>query len=141
MKNIFIIGIILAWLTGCATVKNEPTRVVYGKVLSVQPHSVVEQQPNLTGAVVGGVAGGVVGHQFGKGDGKTAMTVLGVLIGATAGSQAGKSETVKQVTDLVVQMPDGQTFNITTPEVGFQPGQNVKIVQQGHKATIEAIKN
>ena len=137
----FITGLILVLLTGCASLENEPTHVVYGKVLSVQPHSVVEQQPNLTGAVVGGVAGGVVGHQFGKGDGKTAMTVLGVLIGATAGSQAGKSETVKQVTDLVVQMPDGQTFNITTPEVGFQPGQNVKIVQQGHKATIEVIKN
>ncbi len=141
MKNIFIIGIILAWLTGCATVKNEPTRVVYGKVLSVQPHSVVEQQPNLTGAVVGGVAGGVVGHQFGKGNGKTAMTVLGAVAGATVGSQVGKMETVKQVSDLVVQMPDGQTFNITTPDVGFQPGQHVKIVQQGHKATIEAVKN
>ncbi len=141
MRNIFIVGMVLALLTGCATVANEPTRVVYGKVLSVQPHSVVEQQPNLTGAVVGGVAGGVVGHQFGKGDGKTAITVLGVLAGATVGSQVGKSATVKQVTDLVVQMPDGQTFNIATPEVGFQPGQNVKIVQQGHKATIEAIKN
>jgi len=137
----FITGLILVLLTGCASLENEPTHVVYGKVLSVHPHSVVEQNPNLTGAVVGGVAGGVVGHQFGKGDGKTAMTVLGVLAGATAGSQVGKSETLKQVTDLIVQMPDGQTFNITTPEVGFQPGQNVKIVQQGHKATIEAINN
>jgi outer membrane lipoprotein SlyB len=141
MRNILIVGMVLVFLAGCATVKNEPTHVVYGKVLSVQPHSVVEQQPNLTGAVVGGVAGGVVGHQFGKGSGKTAMTVLGAVAGATVGSQVGKMETVKQVSDLVVQMPDGRTFNITTPDVGFQPGQEVKIVQQGHNATIEAIKN
>ena len=132
---------ILCLLSACTSLQKEPTHIAYGKVLSIQTRQVVEQQANLTGAVIGGVAGGVVGHQFGKGNGKTAMTVLGTVAGAAAGSQYKQNETIKQVSDLAVQMRDGKVFTITTQEVGFQLGQEVRIVQQGRKATIEAINN
>lgn len=141
MKNIVMAGILLCLLSACTALPSEPVHVVYGKVVSVQPRQVVEQQPNLAGAAVGGVAGGVVGHQFGKGNGKTAMTVLGAVVGAAAGSQYHQSETLRAVSDLAVQMEDGKIFTLTTQDVGFQVGQGVRIVQQGHKATIEAINN
>jgi len=48
---------------------------------------------------------------------------------------------LRNVADLIVQMLNGQTFNIITPDMGFQSGQEVRIMQQGHSATIEAIKN
>jgi len=141
MKFRFMAGALACALSACTSLQNEPVHVVYGKVMSVQTRQVMEQQPNLAGAVVGGVAGSVVGHQFGKGNGKTAMTVLGAVAGAAAGSQYNQKETVKQVSDLAVQMQDGKVFTITTQAVGFQVGQEIKIVQQGRKATIEAINN
>ena len=128
-------------LSACTSLQNEPVHIVYGKVLSVQNRQVVEQQPNVTGAVVGGVAGGVLGHQFGKGNGKTAMTVLGAVAGAAAGSQYNQKDTVHEATDLAVQMDDGKVLNITTQAVGFRVGQAVRIVQQGRQATIEALNN
>jgi outer membrane lipoprotein SlyB len=140
MKNT-VMAALLCLLSACSNLSNEPAHIAYGKVLSVQTRQVVEQQPNLTGALVGGVAGGVVGHQFGKGNGKTAMTVLGAVAGAAAGSQYNQQETIKQVSDLAVQIQDGKVFTITTPAVGFQVGQAVRIVQQGRNATIEAINN
>jgi outer membrane lipoprotein SlyB len=130
---------LVAGLAGCAGVQQEPAQIAYGKVLSVQYRQEIRQEPNLTGAVVGGVAGGVVGHQFGKGNGKTAMTVLGAVAGAAVGSQYNKKEEVRPVADLVVQMADGKAFTITTADVGFRPGQPVRIIQQGRTATIEAI--
>jgi outer membrane lipoprotein SlyB len=141
MKQVVMAAACLCFLTACASLKNEPVHIAYGKVVSIQNRQVIAQQPNLTGAAVGGIAGGVLGHQFGKGNGKTAMTVLGVVAGATAGSQYNQRDTVKQVSDLVVQMRDGQTFTLTAQEVGFQFGQKVRIVQQGRSATIEAINN
>lgn len=95
----------------------------------------------MTGAWVGGVAGGVVGHQFGKGNGKKAMTVLGAVAGAAAGSQFNLKENTAVVSDLAIQMQDGKVFSITTQAVGFQAGQDVRIIQQGRKASIEAINN
>lgn len=141
MKTRLVIGAMVLALAACTSVSQEPVHVGYGKVISVYPHQMVEQQPNLVGAAIGGVAGGVLGHQFGKGNGKTAMTVLGAVAGATAGSQYNQQQTVKQVSDLAVQMADGQVFTITTQEVGFQRGQKVKIVQQGRQARIEVIKD
>lgn len=141
MKNKVVAGMLLCLLSACTTLPSEPPHVAYGKVVSVQPRQVVEQQPNLAGAAVGGIAGGVVGHQFGKGNGKAAMTVLGVVAGAAAGSQYNQSETVRTVSDLAVRMEDGRVFTITTQDVGFQVGQGVRIVQLGRKATIEAINN
>jgi len=128
-------------LTACASTQSEPPVVLMGTILTIHPHEISVQQPNLAGAVVGGLAGGAIGHQFGQGDGKTAMTIIGVVAGATAGSQVNKKESTQQVLDLGIQMPDGKVINITTPSVGFQPGQVVKIVQQGHKAMIEAVNN
>ena len=128
-------------LTACASAPSDPPKVVFATILAVHPRQELIQHPNLAGALVGGVAGGAIGNQFGQGDGKTALTVLGVVAGATAGSQVNKKESTQQVLDLGIQMPDGKVINITTPNVGFQPGQVVKIVQQGHKATIEAVNN
>lgn len=122
---------------GCAGTANEPVHVAYGKVLAVHQRLAVTQQPNLAGAAVGGLAGGAIGNQFGQGDGKTAMTVLGALAGAAAGSQVNKNETVQAVTDLKIQPQDGPAFTITTADVGFRVGQNVKITQQGRKAVVE----
>lgn len=126
-------------LGGCASAPKEPPLVLYGQVLAVQPHQVVEQMANMTGAVVGGVAGGVVGNQFGKGNGRKAMTALGVVTGAVVGSQVGKTQEVKAVTDLSVKMPDSTVIAVTTNDVGFRVGQTVKITQQGKQATIEAM--
>jgi uncharacterized protein YcfJ len=126
-------------LGGCASAPKEPPLVLYGHVLAVQPHQVVEQKANVTGAVVGGVAGGVIGNQFGKGNGRKAMTALGVVSGAVIGSQVGKSSEVKNVTDLQVKMPDSTVIAVTTNDVGFRVGQTVKITQQGKQATIEAV--
>lgn len=128
-------------LVACASTPNEPPQTFIGTIVSVQPRQQLVQEPNLAGAVVGGLAGGAIAHQFGKGDGKTALTVLGIVAGATAGSQVNKKESFQQVADLGVQMPDGKVISITTNNVGFQAGQVVKIVQQGHKATIKAINN
>ena len=125
-------------LGGCASAPKEPPLVLYGQV-PVQPHQVVEQMANMTGAVVGGVAGGVVGNQFGKGNGRKAMTALGVVTGAVVGSQVGKTQEVKAVTDLSVKMPDSTVIAVTTNDVGFRVGQTVKITQQGKQATIEAM--
>lgn len=130
---------LLVVMGGCASAPKEPPVVLYGQVLAVQPHQVVEQKANMTGAVVGGVAGGVVGNQFGKGNGRKAMTALGVVAGAVAGSQVGKSSEVKNVTDLQVKMPDSTVIQVTTNDVGFRTGQTVKITQQGKQATIEAM--
>lgn len=141
MKLHLLAGAMAFSLSACTSLQNEPVHVVYGKVLSVQNRQVVEQQPNLTGAVVGGVAGGVLGHQFGKGNGKTVMTILGTVAGATAGSQYNQKETVHTATDLAVQMEDGKVLMITTQAVGFQLGQIVRITQQGRQATIEAFNN
>ena len=126
-------------LAGCASAPKEPPLVLYGQVLAVQPHQVVEQKANMTGAVVGGVAGGVVGNQIGKGNGRKAMTALGVVSGAVIGSQVGKTQEVKNVTDLQVRMPDKTVIDVTTNDVGFRVGQTVKITQQGKQATIEAV--
>lgn len=140
MKKILMAGLMALHLSACVTVPNQPPHVAYGKILSVAPRQVVEQQANLLGAAVGGVAGGVVGHQFGKGNGKTALTLLGAVAGAAAGSQVGQNESVRQVADLTIQMADGKIFTITTSDVGFRPGQHVRIVQQGRQASIEAIQ-
>jgi uncharacterized protein YcfJ len=107
-----ITGVILviAFLSGCTSLPNEPENIAYGKVISVQHLQVVEQAPNLTGAVVGGIAGGVIGHQFGKGNGKTAMTVLGTVAGAAVGSQYNQKGEIKQMSDLLVRFSDGQTL-------------------------------
>lgn len=126
-------------LSGCASAPKGPPLVLYGQVLAVQPHQVVEQKANMTGAVVGGVAGGVVGNQFGKGNGRKAMTALGVVAGAVVGSQVGKTQEVKAVTDLQVRMPDSTVIAVTTNDAGFRVGQTVKITQQGKQATIEAV--
>ncbi|WP_374553352.1 outer membrane lipoprotein [Aquitalea pelogenes] len=126
-------------LSACATVKPEDKNVFYGKVVSVRPFLAQETQPNGVGALVGATAGGVIGHQFGKGDGKTAMTVLGVLGGAVAGSQYNKQVINVPMTELVVQMPDGSTFNVNVKDSGFQVGQQVMITQNGKKAEIKGL--
>ncbi|ALF88737.1 MULTISPECIES: glycine zipper 2TM domain-containing protein [Ralstonia solanacearum species complex] len=135
-KTLLSLAVVLG---GCASAPKEPPLVLYGQVLAVQPHQVVEQKVNMTGAVVGGVAGGVVGNQFGKGNGRKAMTALGVVAGAVVGSQVSKSSEVKNVTDLQVRMPDSTVIDVTTNDVGFRVGQKVKITQQGKQATIQAM--
>jgi outer membrane lipoprotein SlyB len=139
MKNTVMAGLVLSFLSACTTFNSEQTHVAFGKIVSIENRQIIGNEPNLAGALLGGVAGGAVGHQFGKGNGKTAMTVLGAVTGAAAGSQYNRAETAKQVSDLGVQMQDGRVFTITTTTNEFRLGQSVKIVQQGHKATIEAI--
>lgn len=131
MKSLFLSFVVL--LGGCAYVSQAPALVLYGQVVGVQAHQVVESRPNLA------VAGGVVGNQFGKGNGKKAMTALGVVGGAVVGSQVGKADTVKAITDLQVRMADSTVIAVTTDEVGFKVGQSVKITQKGRAATIEAV--
>jgi len=139
MKRLAMAEGMLCLLSACSTFQNEPAHVAYGKLLAVQPRLVTEQKANLTGALVGGVTGGVVGNQIGKGNGRKAATVLGVIAGAAVGSQVGTQQTTKQVSDLQIEMADGQIFAVTTDNVGFQAGQSVRIVQQGRTASIEAI--
>ncbi len=50
--------------------------------------TVVNESPNVMGAIVGGIVGGVVGHQFGSGVGKTATTIGGAAVGTAVGSSA-----------------------------------------------------
>ncbi len=126
-------------LSACSLFQDEPVRVFYGQVTAVQPRQVMVFQPNLAGAAAGGVAGGVLGHQFGKGNGKTALTVLGVVGGALVGSQVHKTESLQDVTDLTIRLPDGHPIVITTSPQGFHVGQHVRIVQKGRQATVEAI--
>ena len=68
MKQQVTAGLIVALLTGCATMSESET----------------------AGTVLGGVAGAVVGNQFGKGSGNTVATALGAIIGATAGRNIGR---------------------------------------------------
>lgn len=140
MMNKVMAMCLLLLLGACSTFQSEPPRVAYGKITAVQSRQVLASQANLVGAAIGGMAGGVVGNQFGKGNGKTAMTLLGAVGGALAGSQVHKTETVSEVTDLTVCMQDGSIFTITTQPLGFHAGQEVRIIQQGRKASIEAIQ-
>ncbi|WP_353230832.1 glycine zipper 2TM domain-containing protein [Pseudomonas qingdaonensis] len=137
--KVFLLALAVV-LAGCVSAPKEPPLVLYGQVVSVQPHQVNEQKVNVTGALVGGVAGGVVGNQFGKGNGRKAMTVLGVVAGAAVGSHVGAGYEVKEVTDLEVRMADNSTIAVTTGNVGFAIGQRVKITQQGKQATIEVVR-
>ena len=47
---------------------------------------IVNESPNMYGAIVGGIIGGVIGHQFGSGSGKTAATIGGAALGTALGS-------------------------------------------------------
>lgn len=134
-------GAFLSVLSACTSIQQEPAHIVYGKVIFMETRQIMEKQPNLTGAAVGGITGGFVGYQFGKGNGKTAMTVLGAVAGTAAGRQYNQKETIKQMVDLAVQMRNGKVITITIQGAGFQLGQEVRIVQQGRQATIEAINN
>lgn len=54
--------------------------------------TVVNESPNLYGAIVGGILGGVIGHQFGSGSGKTAATIGGAALGTALGSTPKQQE-------------------------------------------------
>ncbi|WP_343583035.1 glycine zipper 2TM domain-containing protein [Herbaspirillum sp.] len=140
MKNIIAACLLASSLAGCASWKEEPVYIAYGKIVAVQPRLVSVNRPNLASAAVGGLAGGVVGHQFGQGNGKTALTILGAVAGAAAGSQVGRHQELSQVFDLTVRTNNGGTTVVTTPEQGFIPGQQVRIVQQGERSEVAAIR-
>lgn len=57
------------------------------------PAAVVNESPNIYGAIVGGIIGGVIGHQFGSGSGKTAATIGGAALGTALGSTPQQSAT------------------------------------------------
>lgn len=140
MRNIIAACLLASSLAACASWKDAPVYIAYGKVVTVQPRQVSVSRPNLAGAAVGGAVGGVAGHQFGKGNGKTALTILGAVAGAAAGSQIGQHEELRQVFDLTVRINNGGTTVITTPDPGFMPGQPVRIVQQGERTDVAAIR-
>ena len=60
----------------------------------VERQQVVENTPNVPGAIVGGVIGGLLGHQVGGGRGKDVATVGGVVAGAAVGANVGRSDQV-----------------------------------------------
>ncbi|HQS65740.1 MAG TPA: glycine zipper 2TM domain-containing protein [Sulfuricurvum sp.] len=54
--------------------------------------TVVNESPNLYGAIVGGILGGVIGHQFGSGRGRTAATIGGAALGTALGSTTPQAQ-------------------------------------------------
>lgn len=65
----------------------------------VERQEVVEQRPNVGGAIAGAIIGGVIGHQIG-GHHRDATTAGGAAVGAMIGSQAGDGGTVNRQRDI-----------------------------------------
>jgi uncharacterized protein YcfJ len=60
----------------------------------VEREQVVDNRPNVTGAVIGGIIGGVLGHQIGGGVGRDVATAGGAVAGAAVGSNVNRGQGV-----------------------------------------------
>lgn len=111
-------------------------RVRYGRILDVR--YVALQNSNSTSGVgigVGAVAGGLLGNQIGGGSGRTAATVIGAIGGGVLGNEierrnyANRGEGIQ----INVRLDNRDTITIVQPYRGenFQPGQNVRVVNEG----------
>jgi uncharacterized protein YcfJ len=59
-----------------------------------QQQVVVDNRPNIPGAIIGGVVGGVIGHQIGGGRGNDVATAVGAVGGAAVGANVNRGSGV-----------------------------------------------
>ena len=55
----------------------------------VERQQMVQNNPNVPGAIIGGIIGGVLGHQIGSGRGRDVATVAGAVTGTAVGANTG----------------------------------------------------
>jgi outer membrane lipoprotein SlyB len=138
MKRAFIPALLCTSLLvgGCAgptyqgygAVAEQPVRVEYGTVESIEMFRADQPGPINLGTILGGVAGGVIGHQIGGGRGNTAATIAGALGGALVGNEMEKSSQQDRYR-VIVRLDSGATLAV--PEVGqgeLRVGDRVRVI-------------
>lgn len=114
-------------------------RTQYGRILDVRYVQLHNSGTSTSGVGVGvgAVAGGLIGNQIGGGSGRTAATVIGAIGGGVLGneierrnySNRGNADGIQ----MSVRLDNRDTVTIVQPYRGenFQPGQNVRVVNEG----------
>jgi outer membrane lipoprotein SlyB len=118
-------GILMA--ASLAAQSNTVQSVTYGKIVSAEPVTIKDKptgKKKRGGTAVGAVAGAAVaGHHdrwFGA--------VVGGVVGGAVGGAADEAASVKQGTELIIKLDDGQEIAIQIPgDQKYQPGDKVRL--------------
>jgi len=118
-------GILMA--AAVAAQSNQVQSVTYGSIVSAEPVTIQDKPSGKKarkGAAVGAVAGAAIaGHHdrwFGA--------IAGGVVGSAVGGAADKNDSVKQGTELIIKLDDGQEIAIQIPgDQAYKPGDRVRL--------------
>ena len=118
-------------LTACADnlpYGENPVRVDYGHVESIQVYRSADNQLINVGTILGGIAGGVIGHQIAGGTGNTVATIAGALGGAFVGNEIEKTQVQGSRYRNTVRLDSGSMLVVEdTRDVNLRVGDRVRV--------------
>lgn len=147
MKKLFVVFLVPALLTGCASglgsgdyERREARRVQevrMGVVESVRAVK-LEGTDSGVGTVAGGIVGGVAGSNVGGGKGAAIGAVLGAVAGGIAGKATEEVATRKPGIEITVRLDSGRTVAVVQEDTGesFNRGDRVRMLESGGQARI-----
>jgi len=107
---------------------------VEGRVSDIKPVQ-IEGDKSVLGTAGGGYVGYELGRTLGSGGGRDLAGAVGAVAGAAVGQTVEERATRQNALQITIDLDRGETIAVVqAADVGFAPGERVKVLRRGDGA-------